>query len=117
MKSTSFENSKSDSIKSGVNNIIASQKNDNQIERGKIRYIYSDLNNINNLKEDYNFMDYNDYLNLNIFDYICPRKNSKKYKNIKLFNRGNAFYRRKMDIVNVFTLLTVVEDSIKNISK
>jgi hypothetical protein len=116
-KIITFENSKNDSVKSGVDNIIASQKNDNQIERGKIRYIYSDLNNINNLKEDYNFMDYNDYLNLNIFDYICPRKNSKKYKNIKLFNRGNAFYRRKMDIVNVFTLLTVVEDSIKNISK
>ena len=116
-KIITFENSKNDSVKSGVDNIIASQKIDNQIERGKIRYIYSDLNNINNLKEDYNFMDYNDYLNLNIFDYICPRKNSKKYKNIKLFNRGNAFYRRKMDIVNVFTLLTVVEDSIKNISK
>ena len=115
-KIITFENSKNDSIKPGVDNIIGSQKNDNQLERGKIRYIYSDLNNINNLKEDYNFMDYNDYLNLNIFDYICPRKKSKKYRNIKLFNRGNAFYRRKMDIVNVFTLLTVVEDSIKNIS-
>ena len=116
-KIITFENSKNDSIKSGIDNIIGSQKNDNQLEKGKIRYIYSDLNNINNLKEDYNFMDYTDYLNLNIFDYMCPRKNSKKYKNIKLFNRGNAFYRKKMDIVNVFTLLTVVEDSIKKISK
>ena len=107
-----MENSKNDSMKSQIENIMC-QKDESQFERGNIKYIYSDLNNISNVKEDYNFMDYTDYLNLNIFDYLCPRKNSKKYKNIKLFNRGNSFYRKKLDIVNVFTLLTILEDSIK----
>ena len=108
-----FENSKNDSIKSGIDNIMSFKKNDNQLEKGKIKYTYSDLNNINNFKEEYNYMDFTDYLNLNIFDYLCPRKNAPKYKNIKLFNKGNSFYRKKMDIVNVFTLLTYIEDSIQ----
>ena len=107
-----MKNSKNNSMKSQIENIMC-QKDENQFERGNIKYIYSDLNNISNMKEDYNFMDYTDYLNLNIFDYLCPRKNSKQYKNIKLFNRGNSFYRKKLDIVNVFTLLTILEDSIK----
>ena len=54
-----------------------------------------------------------DNINLSIFDYLFSRKNAKKKKQIKLYNKGNYFYRKKMDIVHVFTLLSIVEDFIK----
>ena len=57
-------------------------------------------------KETNNLKDYNDYLNLNLFDYACSNKNSKQYK---LFNLGNSFYRKKMDIVHVFTIISIIE--------
>ena len=57
-------------------------------------------------KETNNLKDYNDYLNLNLFDYACWIKNSKQYK---LFNLGNSFYRKKMDIVHVFTIISIIE--------
>ena len=40
-------------------------------------------------------------------------KMQKKKKQIRLYNKGNYFYRKKMDIVHVFTLLSLVEDFIK----
>jgi hypothetical protein len=52
----------------------------------------------------------NDIISLNIFDYICLRKKSKKYKYIELYKKGNLFYKKKMDITHVFTLLSIIED-------
>ena len=59
--------------------------------------------------EQYNFQD---QIKLNLFDYFCYKKNTDKFKQINLYNRGNAFYRKKMDIVYVFTLLSLVEEFI-----
>ena len=52
-------------------------------------------------------------IHLNIFNYYCYRKKMKKYKYIDLYNRGIFFYRNKMDIIHVFSLLSVLEDFIK----
>ena len=101
-----FENSKNESVKSGKENIINS-RNSNNINCDN----FSNLFDIN--KEEINYTDYNDYISLNIFDYLCTRKNSKKYKHIKLYNKGNSFYRKKIDIVHVFIILTLIEDFIK----
>ena len=101
-----FENSKNESVKSGKENIINS-RNSNNINCDNFRNLF-DIN-----KEEINYTDYNDYINLNIFDYLCTRKNSKKYKHIKLYNKGNSFYRKKIDIVHVFIILTLIEDFLK----
>ena len=96
------ENSKQESTKSknemnqhiGENSIIFNKDN-LQINNFDI---YNNETNI--LKE------YNDHININLFDYTCSNKNSKQYK---LFNLGNSFYRKKMDIVHVFTIISIIE--------
>ena len=54
--------------------------------------------------------DNNENIHLNIFDYFCIRKKSRRYKYIQLFNEINRFYKKKMDIVHVFSLLTILEE-------
>ena len=71
--------------------------------------IILDINN-NHYKKNKDFVD---ELNMNIFIYLCSRKNSKHYKAIKLFNRGNIFFRKEMDIVHVFSLLSILENYIQ----
>ena len=97
-----YENSKQESTKSKnemnqhirENNIIFNKDN-LQINNFDI---YNNETNI--LKE------YNDHINISLFDYTCSNKNSKQYK---LFNLGNSFYRKKMDIVHVFTIISIIE--------
>ena len=48
-------------------------------------------------------------LKLNLFEIICNTKNSKKNKDVEVFKLGNSFYRKRMDIVHVFTLLIITE--------
>ena len=67
-------------------------------------------------KKDYelfhkNLEDYNDHIDLNLFDYFCSSRNSKKYK---LFSLGNSFFRKRMDIVHVFTIISVLEKILLN---
>ena len=50
-----------------------------------------------------------DHLSLNIFDYIFRRKSQKKKKHIDLYKLGFSFYKKRMDIVHVFTLLLITE--------
>ena len=59
-------------------------------------------------------IDLNEQFNLNLISYFCRRGNAKKNRLIKLYNKGNLFYKEKMDIVRVFTLQLILEDSIKN---
>jgi hypothetical protein len=59
-------------------------------------------------------IDLNEQFNLNLISYFCRRGNAKKNRLIKLYNKGNLFYREKMDIVRVFTLQLILEDLIKN---
>jgi len=59
------------------------------------------------------YKNYHDHIKLSLIDYLCSRKNSKKYKYIELYNKSNTFFKKKIDIVRVFTLLSIVEDMIK----
>ena len=68
--------------------------------------------NNNDINANYH-REYNDHINLNIFSYFFCIKNPNVYKNIELYNLGNSFYRKKMDIVQVFSLLSIIEDYIK----
>ena len=59
------------------------------------------------------YKNYHDHIKLSLIDYLFSRKNSKKYKYIELYNKSNTFFKKKIDIVRVFTLLSIVEDMIK----
>ena len=52
-------------------------------------------------------------ISLNVLDYFCISKNSKRYQYILLYNKSNRFYRKKIDIVHVFSLLSFIEEYIK----
>ena len=72
------------------------EKSENESENGSEK-------SINILKE------YIDKINFNIFDYYCFRKISRKKKQIELFNSGLSLFKKRMDIINVFTLLLLTE--------
>ena len=52
---------------------------------------------------------YNDKLKFNLFDYYCDRGISRKKNDIDLFKLGLSVYTKRMDIINVFTLLLLAE--------
>ena len=58
-------------------------------------------------------MDFTDDIKINIFNYLCSRKNSKHYKTTKLYKKGIILFRKKMDIIHVFSLLSILENYIK----
>ena len=63
----------------------------------------SEKNNNNILKE------YIDKIKINIFEYYCLRKLSKKKGDIYLFKSAISLFKKRMDIINVFNLLFLTE--------
>ena len=55
------------------------------------------------------FNDYPEYINLTIFEYLSPCKNKKKKKMFELYYLGKNFYRKRMDIVFIFSHLLLTE--------
>ena len=51
----------------------------------------------------------NNYVKLSVFDYICPFGSIKKKKMAELYHFGNDFYKKRMDIVLVFSHLLLTE--------
>ena len=106
---------------SAANNQINERKNNlinkynNKNANGNKNYIYrigsfypklmeKKQNSINNdLKE------YTDKLKFNIFDYYCFGRFTRKKKDIELYKSALSIYTKRMDIVNVFTLLLLAE--------
>ena len=61
------------------------------------------------------YKDFNDNIELNMFDYCCCHLiHEKRHKIIELYNIANSFYRKKLDVINVFNLLLLTE---KNLMK
>ena len=54
--------------------------------------------------------DYNDKINFNLFHYFCLGKYSEKEKEIELYNAGISLYKKRLDIVNVFTFLLLIDN-------
>ena len=94
------ENTKVDSIKSKneLNNNEENLHNNNIYNNHTI--FHNESNSIN---------DYNDHINLSILKCICMKRNAKRHK---LFDIGHNYYRRKMDIVHIFILLTITEKAL-----
>ena len=96
-------------------NNIYSIKSKLESNNKRISGIFTKFNveNMSKDKEKVSTKDINEYIHLNIFDYFCISKHSKRYKYIRLYNKGNRFYRKKIDIVHVFSLLSFFEEYLK----
>ena len=55
------------------------------------------------------FKENNDQIKITTFDYFCHKYSPKKTKMIELYHFGNKFYRKRMDIVLVFSHLLITE--------
>ena len=87
-----------------ANNFDNNDNNNNIIDNNnKINVITNKKESNNNLNE------FNDHINLNIFDFLCKRKNGHKKSHFGLFNLGISFYKKRMDLIHVFTLLLITE--------
>jgi hypothetical protein len=62
-----------------------------------------------NLFKENLFKENNDQIKITIFDYFCHKYSPKKTKMIELYHFGNEFYRKRMDIVLVFSHLLLTE--------
>ena len=61
-------------------------------------------------KEENDIKKYTNKIDFNIFDYYCLRKISRKKKDIELFNLGLSLYKKRMDIINIFSFLLLSEN-------
>ena len=75
--------------------------------------IDDDIDNIDNVDNK----EIKNSINFNLFDYYCFRKLTSKTKEIELFKKGSSLYRKRMDIINVFTLLLLTEKKLLNNDK
>ena len=120
--------------KKNDNNLIKINKNGNNVPLNNLKLNFLKANNGSNLNikegggdflhrnlrknhfdityQEANILkDFNDHIKLSIFDYFCINKDSKEYK---LFSLGNSFYKKKLDIVHFFTLISIVENILIN---
>ena len=59
--------------------------------------------NYDNKETKNNFLVFKEDIKLNLLDILCYSKNSHKKKDIELYKLGDSFYRKRMDIVFVFS--------------
>ena len=113
------DNNNNNNISSNYNNNINNSNNNtnnqNQNQKKK-KYIYRVgsffpklINNDKNQSNNSILKTFIDQIYFNIFNYYCFKKCSIKRKEIELYDSGLSLYRKRMDIVNVFTLLLFSE--------
>jgi hypothetical protein len=94
-------------------NINNAESNVNIIRALNSKECFSKKNSIINNNDKQikinNTLAFKENIKLNICDVLCFAKNPKKRKDIELFRLGISFYKKNMDIVHVFTLLTITE--------
>ena len=107
IKRSKFNKSKNDITSLNLNLYnVNNSMNFNNNNNNKIN------NNTNKKESNNNLKEFNDHINLNIFDFLfilCKRKNEYKNKHFGLFNLGISFYKKRMDLIHVFTLLLITE--------
>ena len=65
---------------------------------------------INSQKEsNNNLKQFNEKIDLNLFDYFFRKKNLLIKRKIELYKLGINFYKKRMDLIHVFTLLLITE--------
>ena len=48
-------------------------------------------------------------IKFNTFDFYCLKKLTRRKKEIEMFNIGLSLYKKRMDIINVFTFFILAE--------
>ena len=97
-----FENSKNEISQSIISKKHRPITQENSKENG------TNLNSKLNI--DLSYKDFKDRIDLNILDYCCCHLISEKHQRyIELYNISNSFYRKKLDVVNVFNILLLIE--------
>ena len=95
-----------------INSIINLNKNgDNNVVKIN-NEITPKNNNFFNVNRDGLINDNNDQINLNMLNYFCHSSNPYKKRLFELYNHGNEFYRKRMDIVLVFSHLLLTEKAL-----
>ena len=87
--------------------IINSNKND--CTNHTINELFNKSNSQSNNKDDSSIEDFHDHIKLNLFDYLCHRKDPNKKKHLDSFNLGISFYKKKMDLIHFFTVNLITE--------
>ena len=78
-------------------------------ELPRLNFLLSKKESNKSNKSNSNLKTFNDKISLNLFDYFFRRKNEQKAKHIELYNLGISFYKKRMDLIHVFTLLLITE--------
>jgi hypothetical protein len=108
-------NQKNNNYNKKSKNKNSSNKNSSNNYIYRIGSFYPKINNNSNnnnseKKSSTNIIkEFNDEIDFNIFEYLLCRKIPKKKKNIELYKLGITLYKKRMDIINVFTLLLFSE--------
>ena len=71
----------------------------------------------NNKDSNNNLKKFDETIHFNLFDYFFRKKNLSIEKQIELYNLGINFYRKRMDLIHVFTLLLITEKILLKKSK
>ena len=106
----SINNNNSSSVNNNNSNSNNNTNNQNQKKNKYIHRVGSLFPKLlSNKSSNSAFKGFLDQVNFNIFDYYCFKNCSKKRKDIELYNSGLSLYKKRMDIINVFTLLLFSE--------
>ena len=68
-----------------------------------------DENDIDSLNNSGTLKDLSDGIKINFFQYYCFKRITKKRKEIEMFKTGFSLFKKRMDIINVFSLLFLAE--------
>ena len=80
-----------------------------KLNKNKDRHLSTD--------DDIDNKEFNNSIHFTLLDYYCLRRLTSKTKEINLFKKGSSLYRKRMDIINVFTLLLLTEKKLLNHEK
>jgi hypothetical protein len=106
-----FNNDKNNNNNNNNNTNISNNFNNNKTNNYiyRVGSFYPKLMATEKKQSNNTLSDYKDHLNFNIFEYYFCRKLSKKKDYIELYKSGLSLYKKRMDIVNVFSLLLFSE--------
>jgi hypothetical protein len=95
-----------------VKNRKSLSKNENVINYTKLNLPKLNMpTNAINYHQDSNtnLKKFNEKIDFNLFDYLLRKKNALIKRKIELYKLGINFYKKRMDLIHVFTLLLITE--------
>jgi hypothetical protein len=88
----------------------------NKMNFPKLNLPLIEINN-NNRDSNNNLKKFEEKIHFNLFDYFFRKKNLSIQKQIELYKLGINFYKKRMDLIHVFTLLLITEKILLKKSK